>query len=93
MQTNPPMASLVNPLPQTNAEPGRFTQNDLKQELFGNSGPLGLEKFHTIDAAHNILQMDQSIGMGKAKSLAFANGSNEGQARPLHSNHDPIQLN
>ena len=55
MQTNPGMPPLVNPLPQTNAEPGRFTQNDLKQELFGNSGPLGLQNVHSIDAAHNIL--------------------------------------
>ena len=93
MQTNPNIMGLVNPLPPPNPDASRFTQNDLKQELFGLSGGVGMEKFHSMDPSANMAKMDQSIGMAKAKSLAFANGPNGAQTGPPQPNHDPLQLN
>ena len=93
MQTNPHMVGLVNPLPTSNPDTSRFTQNDLKQELFGISGGLAPANFHSMDPAANMPKMDQSIGAAKTKSLAFGNGPNGAQAGPPQSGHDPLQLN
>ena len=93
MRPNPNIMGLVNPLPPSNPDASRFTQNDLKQELFGLSGGVGLEKFHSMDPSANMAKMGQQVVVNGAKSLAFANGPNGAQTGPPQPNHDPLQLN